>query len=115
MPNNEEGYVVARQDMEIGVDAEQLRFAGNEHARLLFHLPRQRLLDRLAPLYAPAGEVPAGPVGMANEQHAVRRVDHYPLRAERQPARETPIMVEAQGDEVGRRRQAGLPSRGPTF
>ena len=46
-------------------------------------LTRQRRFDRLADLDAAAGKMPAGPVAVADQQHAVAVPDHEPLRPER--------------------------------
>ena len=73
--------------VEIRVDAEQLRRTREDHAGFLFELARQRLQHRLALLHAATRKMPARPIAVANQQHAVLAVHDDALGTHGQSAR----------------------------
>lgn len=98
--------MVAGEVREIGEDTMQSGRAGQPDADLLGELAGERRLNRLAPFDAAAWEEPAGPIGMAHEQHAPIFADDHALRAEREPPAQAP-----EGPEHGRDRARGADSR----
>ena len=116
--HHEQGDVVAGEALEVGVDAEQSRRAGELDAGFLLQLAGQRLLHRLAPLDAAAGEMPTCLVAVPHQQHGVAGGEHDALRAHGQPAPEAPVALQGPGHEgpgghAGSTRSRGL--LGPSF
>ena len=92
--HDEQGNVIGREGIEVGIHTEQLRRAGQLYPRFLLQLASQRLGDGLMLLDAAAGHVPAGPIAMPHQQHPLLRVEHHALRAHGQAACEAPVMLQ---------------------
>ena len=86
--------MIAGEDAEVGIDAEQLRIAGESHTGLLVQLAAQRRLRRLHAFDAAAGKMPAGMIGVANKQNAAVGIDHGALRTHGQSTGHAPVALQ---------------------
>ncbi len=88
-------HMVAGRGAAVEIDAVQRRRARKDDIAFLLEFARQRLLERFAAFDAAAGQVEAGHISVAHQQHAVVRVDDEAAHAQRH----RPRKQRAQGDE----------------
>lgn len=84
--HNEESDVVAWEGVVVGVNPKKFGAAFEDDTRFLVEFPRKCHHDRFAFFDAAAREVPAWPVGMADQENAVAGVEDAPLGPKRQSA-----------------------------
>lgn len=99
-PHNKECNMIVRKKAEICIDAKQLGCAVESDASFFGQFPAERRGHGLGLFDAAAGEVPSGPVGVADQQHAVVGREHHALRAERKAARQPPVALDRFGYEL---------------
>jgi hypothetical protein len=83
MADQEKYNVVARENIEVRIDADQLGRADDGRSGLLKHFSRESVFDFFAVLDATAGKMPAGAIAMANEKNARIFIDDDALSTER--------------------------------
>lgn len=87
----------------IGIKPKQFRPVFDDNASFLMQLADNGKLGCFALFHPATGKMPAGSIGMTDQQYTVVFIEHAALRAERQPARQAPIALKASRDDPGKR------------
>jgi hypothetical protein len=76
-------HVIAREGLEVGVNAKQARRFSRHNAGLFLKLSRQGLFYRLVSFDTAARKVPAGAIAMPDQEHTRGSVDNNALYSKR--------------------------------
>ena len=98
-------HVIAVGGVPVEVDAVQPRRGRKLDAGFLAQLARERVEARLARLDAAARQMPSGHVGMADQEHSARIVEHGSADSQRHAAGKPPVAVQ---EPLQKRRQLRL-------
>ena len=97
--HDEQRDMIAARDAMVEKDAVQDRFAGQADIALFHQFAGQRGAQSLAGLDAAAGQMPAGDVGVFDQEDAALAVDHHAEGAQSRAAGEAPVEMKAAPDE----------------
>src|SRR5271168_1211698 len=90
--------MIAPRCAAVEINREKNRRLGDLDIAFLAQFPLQRRHQRLTGLDAAARQVPAGNVGVLDQEHAAFAVENEAADAERQTARQAPISVQKAPD-----------------